>query len=323
MTAPNTRWFVGIITLALCNISGLSFADSYEITDSFGKHRLQKPPERVVVTDWTLLEQLLELDITPVGAPELDRYRRYVVQPALSKDMVDIGLRRSPDLQILQSLEPDAIIIGTDQKALARALSRTAPVFYYNNFSKKYRDNGEKARARFLQLADLFRRKALAQTKLAAMDKDIKSLRQKLDQHFVGGLPKVTLIRFSKAKKAFDEQKILVYGHNSIPMHVIEKLGMTSNVGTGHSKWGHEEWPVSRLKDITKDIILYIEPLDTSEDFLLSEEWLSIPAVQQGRIHPMPPAWSYGGAMSLLYNARAIYRVLMERPNLSSAQSPR
>jgi ABC-type enterochelin transport system substrate-binding protein len=27
------------------------FAQAYQVTDSFGKHKLKKPPERVVVTD--------------------------------------------------------------------------------------------------------------------------------------------------------------------------------------------------------------------------------------------------------------------------------
>ena len=146
--------------LIWCCFSFSSLADSYylsdshyEVTDSFGKHRLQKPPERIVVTDWTLLEQILELGIVPVGAPELERYRHYVKQPILPNGIADIGLRSSPDLKTLRSLKPGAIIVGTDQKSLARPFSLIAPVFYYNNFSARYRTNGKKTRVRFFTIS--------------------------------------------------------------------------------------------------------------------------------------------------------------------------
>jgi iron complex transport system substrate-binding protein len=102
------------VLLSLTLLSKSVFA--YQVKDSYGKYYLDRPPTRVVVTDWTLLEQLLELGITPVGAPELSLYEAYVKQPALPNDVKDIGLRRAPDLDILKALAPEAIIIGTDQK---------------------------------------------------------------------------------------------------------------------------------------------------------------------------------------------------------------
>lgn len=282
--------------------------------DSFGKHRLQKPPERVVVTDWTLLEQILELGITPAGAPELERYHRYVGQPALPDGIADIGLRRAPDLQTLKALAPDMIIVGTDQKSLARPFSHIAPVLYYNNFSAKYRGNGEKTRVRFLQLADLFQRRALAQTKLAAMDAEIEDIGEKLYRHFDGTPPVVTLVRLSSVTRG-GMARMLVYGENSIPVHALEQLGLTSGAAIGRSKWGYKEQPLSRLKDNTDGIILYIEPLPINSGFLRSDRWLTLPPVQQNRVHAMGPAWSYGGAMSILYNARAIYNALLALPD--------
>ncbi|MEO0442319.1 MAG: ABC transporter substrate-binding protein [Pseudomonadota bacterium] len=286
---------------------------SYVVTDSFGKHRLQKPPERVVVTDWALLEQLIELGISPVGAPELDRYRFYVKQPALPESIVDIGLRRKPSLQTLEALEPDVVILGTDQKDLSRPFSHIAPVMYYRSFSDKYRTNGKKSRVRFLQLADLFQRRELAETKLADMDKEIATIREQLQAHFETAhfeqSPRVTVVRFSS------EEKILVYGKNSMALHTLEQLGLESGMTVSRSKWGYKELPISALNEIRDGIILYIEPLGISEALFASQKWLSLPAVKEQRVFPMNTVWSYGGAMSVLYKARAIHKALIGIPS--------
>ena len=311
MTTSHIRCFTYAIALMLFCFGSFSYADAYEITDSFGKHRLEKPPERVVVTDWALLEQILELGVTPVGAPELSLYRHYVRQPALPEHITDIGLRHSPNLQAIRSLKPDVIIIGTDQKALAKPFSHIAPVLYYNNFSKKYRTNGQKTRVRFLQLAELFQLQSLAENKLAAMDNEIEKIRKKLHRHFDGKLPNVTLMRFSRQNRALGKKTALVYGENSIPLHAMQQLGLTSSANTGRSKWGYQELPISQLAMLTEDVILYIEPAEVSKNFFLSEQWQSLPAVQQKRAYPMKAAWSYGGAISVLYNARAISHALL------------
>lgn len=278
----------------------------YEVTDSFGKHQIQAPPTRVVVTDWALLEQMLELDVNPVGAPELDLYRRYVKRPILPSDnIVDIGLRLAPKLQSLRKLKPDLIIVGTGQKNLARPFSRVAPVMYYNSFSDKYRTNGKKSRVRFLQLADLFQKRALAETKLASMDQEISEIREALLQHFNHKPPKVTIVRFSS------HEKVLIYGENSMPLHALEQLGLQSGVSISRSKWGYKEMPISILGTINDGVILYIKPTDALDTLLKSDTWLSLLAVKEQRIHPMNAAWSYGGAMSILYNARAIQKALI------------
>ncbi|MEM7208758.1 MAG: iron-siderophore ABC transporter substrate-binding protein [Pseudomonadota bacterium] len=292
--------FVALSVCANANASG----GTYEVTDSFGKHYIEQPPQRVVVTDWALLEQMLELGVEPIGAPELKLYRRYVRQPALPESIVDIGLRRSPDLQTLRELKPDVIIVGTDQKGLARPFSYIAPVMYYKSFSDKYRTNGTKSRERFLQIADLFRKRDYAESKLAQMDAEMSEIRKRIQARFKGQPPDVTIVRFSS------EEKILVYGANSLPVHVLEQLGLRSGMSVSRSKWGYRELPVSRLGDIDKGLVFYVEPLDVNDNFFDSNDWKNIPAVSENRVLPMRAVWSYGGAMSLLYNARAIEAAL-------------
>ncbi|TQV72128.1 ABC transporter substrate-binding protein [Aliikangiella marina] len=294
------------VSFSLYSVQAVRANESFEVTDSFGKHQLTESPKRIVVTDWTLLEQLLELGVEPVGAPELALYRKFVQQPALPQSIIDIGLRRSPKLSTIRSLKPDVIIIGTDQKKLARPFSRIAPVMYYNSFSDKYRTNGKKSRERYLQISELFQKRQFAKSKLAERDAEIESIKRQINQHFNNQPPKVTIARFSTLNKS------LVYGENSIPMHTLKLLGLKTGLPIGRSKWGEKDITNRELMALPDGIVLYVEPSDIVKDLRKSSRWQDSLIVRENRLFAMSPAWSYGGAMSVLYNARAIRDALLE-----------
>jgi len=292
--------------LLVCCISLLSIQMglAHQVTDSFGKHKFDKVPERIVVTDWALLEQMLVLGITPVGAPELELYRQYVSQPALPEGIVDIGLRRSPNLKVIKQLAPEVIILGTDQKSLARPFSRISRVMYYKSFSDKYRTNGKKSRERFLQISDLFKKRTLAEQLLAAMDRELIQIKQEINQHFNGNVPKLSIVRFSSAEKG------LLYGANSIIDHTLQLLGIEQALSSSRSKWGEKELLIADLQEVNQGLLLYVNPVIYPEIFS-SSAWLSLAIVKSGRTFELDPVWSYGGAMSVLYGARAIRKTLL------------
>ncbi len=297
-----TQW----LSTCLCLFS-FNVLAQYVVTDSFGKHTFDTPPSRIVVTDWTLLEQLLELGILPVGAPELAFYKKFVAQPSLPADITDIGLRRSPNSEAIRALNPDVIIIGTDQKKLARPLSRFSRVMFYKSFSDKYRTNGIKSETRFLQIAELFQKRQFAEQKLGQRNIELERIKTQIYQHFNENVPPLTVIRFSTHSNA------LVYGDNSILAHTMALLGIPQGISTKRTKWGEQEMSITKLSDV-KGSILYVEPVE-SQQILQSQAWRNLPLVKQQRVGPMAATWSYGGAMSVLYNARAIRDGLMAISN--------
>lgn len=300
------RWLVTLLSIAAALVTGPSH--SYEITDSFGKHRFEAPPQNIVVTDWALLEQMLELGVVPIGAPEVDKYRRLVVRPALPDSVQDIGLRIAPSLYSVKGLEPELVILGTNQKDFSRPFSLFTRVVYYKSFSDRYRTNGTKSRERFLQLAELFQKTELAEQKLAAMDARIAALKTHLQQHFAGSLPKVTTVRFSSAKKA------LVYGHNSLPEHALQQLGLQSEIEVGLSQWGEKEVSIGRLAQVQQGYLVVFKPVESLAEVLESPTWNQLPAVKSGQVRFAEPAWSYGGAMSVGYIAEVVAEALLAAP---------
>lgn len=279
--------------------------DSYEVTDSFGKHRFQSPPQRVVVTDWTVLQQMLDLGIVPIGAPEVEAYRYYVGSPALPESVVDIGRRLSPSLAKIRALEPELIILGTGQKSLSRQLSRIAKVMYYKSFSKRYRGNGEKSRLRFEQIAALFQQHAQAKTKLADMDAAIASAKLALQQHYGKNLPTVLIGRFSS------ERKFLLYGANSLPVYSLNSLGIKTNdaIPVKGSDWGEVELSVKALANYQADYLLVLSPL--VDGAMQGDVWQSLAWTQASKVRVLPTLWSYGGALSVGATAKAVAQALI------------
>ena len=292
-------WFLNILAHTA------SASEPYQITDSFGKHWFEKPPVRVVVTDWTVLENILELGIVPVGAPEIDNYHRFVIHPAIPASVVDIGKRISPALSTIRELKPDVVILGTKQKDLARAFSSFTNVNYYNSFSERYRTNGKKSRQRFLQIAEMFQKTPLARQKLAHLDQRIVELKHELQRHFPDGLPKVTTCRFGA------NESILVYGYNSMPHYALQLLGIEGEYDVEGSTWGEESIRLDELASVSDGYLICFKP-QHDQSILQLSEWQVLPAVENSRFYLTDAVWSYGGAMSVLYIAEAIAKTLMK-----------
>lgn len=282
--------------LGLSLISAQALADAYEITDSFGKHWFEQVPERVVVTDWTILDNLLRLNVVPVGAPETARYRTLPDQPTLPASVNDIGLRVAPSPARIRALEPDLIIIGTGQKELARPLSHIAKVIYFKNFSDRYRTNGRKARERWLQMAAVFQKTAQAQAALQAMDERMAELAGALN-------PDQTVVLL----QATPQGQLRLFGDNSLPGHVLRTLGLTPGLIRPATHWGESPLTLDDLGALnTTPQVLLFAPQSQHAQWKNAIEKQDLSA----GIQILPRLWPYGGALSLLQIAERIRHAL-------------
>lgn len=266
----------------------------YEVFDTTGKHYFFSPPERVVVTDWTALDNLLELGVVPIGAPEIVLYQNLVRLPLLPEAVSDIGLRQAPGLSLIQTLQPDVIIIGTGQKELVRPFSRISKVMYYKSFSDRYRRIGEKARERFLQIADLFRKGELAEKKLAAMDTRLLELSQQLQDAYQQDLPRVLIA------KPLKDDKWLVYGENSLVGIAASALGLRNVMDMGFQ--GEKTLSSAELQLIDYDYAMLLD--QPPADKLSPQKSLQLTYT-----------WPYGGALSVGRFAESIATVLLDQTN--------
>lgn len=263
----------------------------------------QPLPQRVVVLDWDLLEQLLTLDIIPVGATEIASYNQWVVQPAAPEVIQEVGTRAEPNLEKIAALKPDIILASASQQDLLPILERIAPVLYLPNFAQQD-DAGPVAIAHFQTLAQRLGKSALAEQKITELNQHFAQLNAQL-QHAFPVMPEVAVMRFSNLSTVF------LYNQNSTTQYVLDRLGLTTALPLPPQPWGTEQRRMNQLQYITDGYVLYILPFPDEAKLQHSVLWQAMPFVRQGRMHSVPPVWNYGGITSLQRMAEAITQSLL------------
>lgn len=296
----NTKLTLSVLASAL---SFNAMAD-YQVEDSEGVKTIQAQPVRVATLNWDIAEQVIELGVTPVAVPDIAGYSDWVVQPAIPEGVTDIGTRTEPNFSALKKLNPDVILIASPQKDLQERLSEIAPVFYYQTYSEQH-SNAAAAIENFKKIAQLLGKEEQANNKLAAMDARIAVLKAELAKAYPGDKPKVTSFRFASTTSVY------IYGNNSIPQYALEQLGFENAMDLPASQWGISQKRMTELKKVKNGIALYFEPFPYQDKLNQSPIWKSMPFVRNGQFSPVAASWSYGGAMSILYNAEAMAQSLL------------
>lgn len=291
------------IGLAVATFSQPAQAD-ISIIDSLGEQVFQQIPPRVVVLNWDLLEQVLALGITPVGASDLSGYQQWVVNPTAPDAIEDIGTRSEPNLEKIARLKPDVILAASPQKDLISILERIAPVVYLKNFEPQ-NNAALVAIKHFKTLAILFGKEDLAKQKLQQMEAQFALLRQRIGKRFSTS-PDVLAMRFSTLNSVF------LYTENSTTQYVIKQLELNNPLPVSGQSWGVTQKRINALQHIVQGYVLYIKPFPNEAKLSTSALWQALPFVQQGHVNSVRSIWSYGGAMSLQYMAEAITDSLLE-----------
>ncbi|WP_446697910.1 ABC transporter substrate-binding protein [Vibrio olivae] len=293
--------------LALVSVAfaGTLMAAPITVHDSRGEHQLDGVPQRAVVLNWDLVEQVLELGVTPIAAPNIEGYNTWVVQPSVPKGVEDIGTRAEPNLEKIAELKPDVIITAVTQKDLLPQLERIAPVLYYQNFEQSDQQ-AEEAIKQFKQLAQVFDKEEVAKKKLDNMTQRFAQMHQQLVDAFGQPLPKVLPLRFANETSAF------LFTENSTTMYAMSQLGLESPLPLPAAKWGISQQRITELQNIKDGYVMYILPFAQEKKLNSSILWKAMPFVRNGHVNAMSAVWSYGGAMSILYNGEAITQSLLE-----------
>ena len=75
-----------------------------------------------------MFETCIALGAAPAAATELVQFRKIVVEPAVPDSVIDIGLRGTPNLELLSIVAPDLILISNFYEYQRPSLERIAPV---------------------------------------------------------------------------------------------------------------------------------------------------------------------------------------------------
>ena len=98
------------VCLAMMLGAGVALAESVTITHSTGQTEVPVQQQKAVVLDWSTLDTLAQLGVTASGIPSSNPPE--VLKQYREGEFIRAGSLFEPDLEVLQSTQPDLIILG-------------------------------------------------------------------------------------------------------------------------------------------------------------------------------------------------------------------
>lgn len=266
----------------------------------FAPRRARAAGKRVAVIDWGHLETCLALGVVPVAATELRQYREIAVEPAPPPDVADIGLRGSPNIELLRMIAPDAILLSDFYEYQRPLLERIAPTVnlpVYQPGKPPYALAERSTRA----IGGMFGLKAEAEAFVAAAGAEIEAIGQRLGQ--VARHP-IFIVSLG------DSRHFRAFGADSMFGDVTARLGL-ENAWTDRTSYSAAA-PVGleALARVPEASVAVIGPTPPEVRRTLAENalWSALPAVEQGRAQELAPINHFGALPSALRFARELER---------------
>ena len=134
-------------TLASALLMASAFASAVTIKDAKGEFTLDKTPSRVVALEYSFVDALAQVGVSPVGVADDNKVDRILPQ-VREKNTAwqSVGTRSQPSLEVIASLKPDLIIADPSRHtAVFEELKKIAPTVMFDSRHESYQENLETA----------------------------------------------------------------------------------------------------------------------------------------------------------------------------------
>ena len=134
-------------TLASALLMASAFASAVTIKDAKGEFTLDKTPSRVVALEYSFVDALAQVSVSPVGVADDNKVDR--ILPQVREKITawqSVGTRSQPSLEVIASLKPDLIIADPSRHtAVFEELKKIAPTVMFYSRHESYQENLETA----------------------------------------------------------------------------------------------------------------------------------------------------------------------------------
>lgn len=261
--------------------------------------RAQRPEPRIAALDWAWAETLLALGVRPHAVAEAALYRERVVTPELPDDVIDLGLRSWPNMELLKSLQPDLILAQASYGVQAASLEPIAPTLALPLFTAERRSL-HLAEAGLEAIATRMQREQQAVKYKADLERQLSDIRASLRSY--DGRP-LLIAKFA------DERILDIYGPGSLFHDVLGQLGLENAWTEVGNHWGFSTSGLDAVARNPKARLVIIEP-GPPEKLFDSALWRAIPSVKANRVVTIPPTWVFGALPSALRFASILGKAL-------------
>ena len=133
---------IGCITLAFALQT-----QAVTVKDAKGEFTLDKTPSRVVALEYSFVDALAQVSVSPVGVADDNKIDR--ILPQVREKIAawqSVGTRSQPSLEVIASLKPDLIIADPSRHtAVFEELKKIAPTVMFDSRHESYQENLETA----------------------------------------------------------------------------------------------------------------------------------------------------------------------------------
>lgn len=256
---------------------------------------------RVAALGWACAQSLLALGVVPLVAPEIERYGRLVVEPAMPSAVLEAGLRSEPNLERLQRLAPDLIVIDPTLAPARARLEQIAPVIVFGLGSSARRAY-ERAQDALRALAARVGLESACAAYLDRVETGFERAARRLRGYSGGPLYIVGELL---------GPRMLVFGGTSIYQDMLDRFGLRNAWSGDTSVWGHATVGVDRLAAVPDARLVLLSSRVGDLGTLLASRPLyrSLPFMREDRITILSEILFYGGVPS----AERFVRLLADR----------
>jgi iron complex transport system substrate-binding protein len=255
-------------------------------------------PPRVAAIDWGMVETALAIDVVPVAATELMQFRKIAVEPAVPENVADLGLRGTPNYELLRIVAPDLILISGFYEYQRASLERIAPVLSLPVYEAG-RPPYPLAEASMLTLGGRLGRAVDAARYVAETAAELEVQREAL---------KHVATRPAFVISLGDSRHFRAFGADSMFGDVLERLGIVNAWTDDTSYSAAAPVGLEALARVPDASIVVVAPLppEVRRTLPANALWNALPAVREGRVAVLDPINHFGG----LPSARRFARLL-------------
>ena len=240
---------------------------------------------RVATLDWALLETLLAIGANVVAGTELRQFRKVAVTPVVPGGVTDLGLRGTPNFEVLRFARPELIL---NSNFYAWADARMQPIALVESHAIYKPGESPYVLAEQTTLAIGER------LQLAAARQLTERLSAKLERYKTAfaagdGRPVIPI-------NLGDARHFRVFGSDSMFGEVLKRVGLTNAWQGATSYSAAAPVGIEMLASMPDAWIVLIppHPADAIEELSTSAFWNALPAVREKRVLMLGSINPYG-----------------------------
>lgn len=272
------------------------------LTDANGETlTLDAPATDVVGLEWGVVENLVSLDVMPVGVADVEGYGHWVKAAPLDDGVKDVGMRGEPSVDALVGLDADLVVATNDLPPnIVKQIEEFVPVLLVRGANAQA--PVQQMRENLTLVAQAVGKTPEAEALLADLDAAVADGAQAISDAGLAG----TAFTMADGWIEGSAVSIRMFTDGSLVGAVGEELGLRNAwTAKGDPDYGLAQTDVEGLTKLDDVHFLYYSNDAAEEDPFAkglkgNAIWKSLPFVKSGDVHRLPDGiWMFGGPRSV------------------------